>query len=225
MKFWILITVIFGLIIPGFSQEKMTWQEYQHQLTAWANREIQAKRLSELLQIKIDSLNLAIKNNDETHQQLWQEIYQLVGSNEAEVNQFMTELDKLESRVDEITEEVRSRQVQSIIVGAGETLEQIATRPEVYGDRLQWPRLFAYNAELLQYNHQVTPGMKLEIHRLLMKNEYLTGADDNLAKIANLSQVSSQWQLIYKLNLPLLNYFKITESDQKLPAFLLLKLP
>jgi hypothetical protein len=225
MKFWILVILIFLLIIPGLSQEKMTWQEYQHQLTAWANREIQAKRLSEVLQIKIDSLNLAIKNNAEAHQQLWQEIYQLVGSNEAEVNQFMAELDKLESRVDEITDDVRSRQVQSITVGAGESLEQIAARPEVYGDRLQWPRLFAFNAELLQYNHQVTPGMKLQIHRLLMKNEYLTGADDTLAKIANLLRVSGQWQVIYKLNLPLLNYFKITESDQKLPAFLLIKLP
>lgn len=225
MKFSISIVLVFLLIISCFSQEKITWKDYQHQLTAWANREIQAKRLSDLLQIKIDSLNLAIKKSEEMHHAIWQEIYQLIGSNESEVNQFLAELDKLESRLDEITEEVRSRQILSIIVGSGETLEQIAARPEVYGDERQWTRLFSYNAELLQYNHLVSPGMKLQIHRQLLKNEYLTGEDDTLSKIANLPHVSNQWQLIYKLNLPLLNYFQITESDQKLPSFLLLKLP
>ncbi|MBN2088109.1 LysM peptidoglycan-binding domain-containing protein [candidate division KSB1 bacterium] len=225
MKFWILIGLIFLLINAAFTQEKMTWQQYQHQLTAWANREIQSKRLAEQLQIKIDSLNQEIKNSDAIHHELWQEIYQLVGSNEAEVNQFLAELDKLENRVDEITAEVRSRQILSTTLSDGETLEQLAARPEVYGDKTQWPRLFSYNAELLQYNHQVTPGMKLQIHRHLLKNEYLTGADDTLSKIANLANISTQWQLIYKLNLPLLNYFQITAPDQKLPAFLLLKLP
>ncbi len=225
MKSFLLILLILFIASSGFTQEKMMWQEYNHQLTAWANREIQAKRLAEQVQIKIDSLKQEIKSSEATHQQLWQEIYQLVGSNEAEVNQFMAELENLEKRVDAINEEIRSNQILNITVGDGETLEKIAARPEVYGDQAQWTRLFSYNAELLQYNHQVSPGMTLQIHRQLLPHEYLTGADDTLSKIANLANISTQWQLIYKLNLPLLDYFKITTSDQILPAFLLLKLP
>lgn len=55
--------------------------------------------------------------------------------------------------------------VQTYKVGKGETLSEIAARPEVYGDSKKWPEIYNANKEKLKSPDRIFPGQVLKIPR------------------------------------------------------------
>lgn len=68
----------------------------------------------------------------------------------------------------EIKGEVDSEQVslvQTYKVREGETLSEIAARPEVYGDAKEWPKIYNANKDKLKSPNRIYPGQMLRIPR------------------------------------------------------------
>ena len=82
------------------AQEKMTMDEYTQQLADWQKREADAKAAIATVEAEIAALKEEVAKVDEENNKVWQEIYAAIGATEAEVREFMGNLDNLEGEVD-----------------------------------------------------------------------------------------------------------------------------
>ncbi|UCE05885.1 MAG: hypothetical protein JSW07_20215, partial [bacterium] len=102
------ITTAFALVLglmllfslSSFAQEKMTMEEYNAKMTEYQKRETDAKAEIEKVNVEIDSLKQQIAQVDEETTNEWQEIYALLGTDEAGVEEFRSALNNLEAEVD-----------------------------------------------------------------------------------------------------------------------------
>lgn len=96
------VVVVFALLASSglFAQEKMTMEEYTQQLAEWQKREADAKAAIKTVEAEIAALKEEINKTDEENNKVWQEIYAMIGATEAEVREFMSNLDNLEGEVD-----------------------------------------------------------------------------------------------------------------------------
>jgi len=86
---------------PGlFAQEKMTMEEYNAELENWQKRETDAQAAIKSVEAEIEALKEELAKVEEENNKVWQEIYALIGTDEAGVREFMSTLDNLESEVD-----------------------------------------------------------------------------------------------------------------------------
>lgn len=100
-----LTSVIFLLVIifaVSFSnaQEKMTMDEYNAQLAEWQKREADAKAAIANVDNEIEALKQEITTVDEQTDKEWQEIYALLGTDEAGVKDYKSLLSGVESDVE-----------------------------------------------------------------------------------------------------------------------------
>lgn len=105
MKNILSISAVFALVIllaVNFSvaQEKMTMEEYNAQLAEWQKREADAKAAIAKTEEEIEALRNEIASTEGEITTEWQEIYALLGTDEAGVNEFRSNLEGLESDVD-----------------------------------------------------------------------------------------------------------------------------
>jgi len=97
--FALVLTLAFSL--TSFAQEKeMTMEEYNAQLADWAKREADAKAATAQVNEEIEALKNQIVETDEAIVNEWQEIYALLGTDEAGVNEFRSQLNGLEGEID-----------------------------------------------------------------------------------------------------------------------------
>jgi len=57
----------------------------------------------------------------------------------------------------------KAKKVTTYVVKSGDTLEKIAARPEVYGDKKQWYKIFKANESKLKEPNKILPGQVLDI--------------------------------------------------------------
>ncbi|MDD5355908.1 MAG: LysM peptidoglycan-binding domain-containing protein [Candidatus Omnitrophica bacterium] len=55
------------------------------------------------------------------------------------------------------------KKASTYVVKSGDTLEKIAARPEVYGDKKQWYKIFKANESKLKEPNKILPGQVLDI--------------------------------------------------------------
>jgi nucleoid-associated protein YgaU len=100
------LVVVFALTVGlanVFAQEKMTMEEYNAQLAEWQNREKVAKDAGTKTEGEIDALKKEIAAADEETNKEWQEIYALLGTDEAGIREYMSTLENLEAEVDALS--------------------------------------------------------------------------------------------------------------------------
>ena len=68
---------------------------------------------------------------------------------------------------------IRSAQPTSYTVRRGETLPQIAARPELYNDMALWPLIYRANRDQIRDPYQLWPGQTLKIPRNFSREEAL----------------------------------------------------
>jgi len=105
MKNFLTFSALFALVIMltasfSFAQEKMTMEEYNAQLAEWQKREADAKAAIANTEAEIEALKQEITGTEDGTNQTWQEIYALLGTDEAGVNEFRSNLESVESDVD-----------------------------------------------------------------------------------------------------------------------------
>ncbi|MFZ5518229.1 MAG: LysM peptidoglycan-binding domain-containing protein [Candidatus Zhuqueibacterota bacterium] len=95
------LILLFVLSVSSFAQEKeMTMEEYNAQMAEWAKREADAKAATVQVNEEIEALKKQITEVDGAIVAEWQEIYTLLGVDEAGVNEYRSQLNSLESEID-----------------------------------------------------------------------------------------------------------------------------
>jgi nucleoid-associated protein YgaU len=84
---------------PGFAQTEMTYEGYKLETAGLEKRTGDAKRVLAECQAAADELSKQIEGLDSEVATVQNEIYDLIGSNEAGVNEFLQELDRYEARL------------------------------------------------------------------------------------------------------------------------------
>ncbi len=85
----------------------------------------------------------------------------------------------------------------------GDYLWKISGKPDIYGDPMQWMRIYSFNREQIKDPDLIYPDWILKIHRENGPDEYLVGKGDNLAKIAGSMEVlgdPTKWRDLYEAN-------------------------
>jgi nucleoid-associated protein YgaU len=103
-KISVALALVFGLSLlvnanTAFSQEKMSMEDYEAQLAQWQQRETDAKAAIARIEAEIEALKADISQADADITACWDEIYSMVGSDEAGVKAFINDLKGLQSRV------------------------------------------------------------------------------------------------------------------------------
>jgi nucleoid-associated protein YgaU len=85
----------------------------------------------------------------------------------------------------------------------GDYLWKISKKPEIYGDPMQWMKIYTYNRELIKDPDLIYPDWVLKIPRQVGPNEYIVMKGDYLRKIASNPEIlgdPTQWTKIYEAN-------------------------
>jgi nucleoid-associated protein YgaU len=82
------------------AQEKMTMEEYNQQLAQWQKREADAKAAIATTDAEIAALRAQLTETDQQIASTWQEVYGQLGTDEAGVASFRSQLDGLSAELD-----------------------------------------------------------------------------------------------------------------------------
>ncbi|HHM24435.1 MAG TPA: LysM peptidoglycan-binding domain-containing protein [Bacteroidetes bacterium] len=103
--------------------------------------------------------------------------------------------------------QIKSRMPKSVYdnytVLRGDYLWKISKKPDIYGDPMQWMKIYTYNRDLIKNPDLIYPDWVLKIPRKVGPNEYIVMKGDFLRKIASDPQIfgdPTQWTKIYEAN-------------------------
>lgn len=101
----VFLTLVIGLlslalVAPALAQEKMTMEEYRTELSAAQQREATAKAEIAKLDAEIAQLQQEIASTDQQATQTWDEIYTMLGTDRAGVENYRNQMRQLEADVD-----------------------------------------------------------------------------------------------------------------------------
>ncbi|MCG3118381.1 MAG: hypothetical protein ALAOOOJD_00570 [bacterium] len=101
----VFLTLVIGLlslalVAPAVAQEKMTMEEYRTELSAAQQREATAKAEIAKLDAEIAQLQQEIASTDQQATQTWDEIYTMLGTDRAGVENYRNQMRQLEADVD-----------------------------------------------------------------------------------------------------------------------------
>lgn len=98
--FALVLAVMLLFSLASFAQEKMTMEQYNAQLADYQKREAAAKADLAKCEADIKALQAQIEQTDAQIAAEWQEIYAMLGTDEAGVKEFRSGLNNLEAEVD-----------------------------------------------------------------------------------------------------------------------------
>ncbi|MCZ6819712.1 MAG: LysM peptidoglycan-binding domain-containing protein [Calditrichaeota bacterium] len=109
----------------------------------------------------------------------------------------------LEGKIAQLREKMPKGMYDEYTVNRGDYLWRISRSSDVYGDPMQWVRIYSYNRDQIKDPDLIYPDQIFKIHRDNAPNEYLVGSGDNLAKIAGSMDVMgdpTKWRALYEAN-------------------------
>ena len=96
-------------------------------------------------------------------------------------------------------------------VARGDHLWKIAGKKDIFGNSLQWPRLWSANRTDINNPDLIFPKQQLRIPRYIGRDQHLVVLGDYLSKVAGLPEVYGdpfQWRKIYQANKSGSNYMQ-----------------
>ncbi len=258
-KKYYFLFVLIGLLLAvnavawGQEEERMKMDEYDAQLSDAQMREANANtRLAEL-QAEIDALNAQIAEVQAQIDAEWEEVYALLGTDEAGVEAYRANLesigneidglaalspeelfrrqdqiDEIESRIEEakgsniaiLTEmenklfeldsklsalkaKVPANIYDQYTVVDGDYLWKISNKEEIYGDPMQWMRIYTVNKDQIEDPDLIYANQIFNIARGVGRNEHLVVKGEHLSGIAGYADVfndPTKWTTIYESN-------------------------
>jgi len=98
--FALVLSLVLLFSLSSFAQEKMTMEEYNAKMAEYQKRETDAKAEIEKVNAEIKALKQQIAQVDEETTNEWNDIYALLGTDEAGVKEFRSALNNFEAEVD-----------------------------------------------------------------------------------------------------------------------------
>ncbi|MFQ5750647.1 MAG: LysM peptidoglycan-binding domain-containing protein [bacterium] len=109
----------------------------------------------------------------------------------------------LEGKITQLRAKMPKGMYDEYTVVRGDYLWRISKKSDIYGDPLQWVRIYSYNKDQIKDPDLIYPDQIFKIHRENGPNEYLVGRGDNLSKIAGNIDVMgdpTKWRQLYEAN-------------------------
>jgi len=247
------LLLVINAVALGQEEEKMKMDEYKVQLSDAQMREQNANARLMELQAEIDALNTQIAEIQGQIDAEWEEIYALLGTNEAAVEAYRANLesigreidglaalspeelfrrqdqiDEIENRIEEakgsniaiLTEmenklseldgklsalkaKVPANIYDQYTVVNGDYLWKISKKEEIYGDPMQWMRIYSVNKDQIKNPDLIYAKQIFNIARGVGRNEHLVVKGEHLSSIAGYAKVfndPTKWTTLYEAN-------------------------
>ena len=204
--FTLVIMLTAGLVI---AQEEMTMDEYNAQLAEWQKREADAKAAIEAVNTEKAALNTEIASVEDQIAKEWQEIYALLGTDDAGVKEYASELEALQAELDGLA----ALPPEELFKRRKEIDELEAKLNELKGNNIAYLSEMEDNVATIEGRiGQVRASMPKAIY-----DEYTVVKGDYLWKVAGKSDIYSdpyQWMRIYTYNKDQIKNPDLIYSDQ-----------
>jgi nucleoid-associated protein YgaU len=189
------------------AQIKETWNEIYAALGV-TEEEVNAyrqqlddldKQLSALAALSPEELFKRRKEIDAIEQKL----NEMKGSRIALLTEMMNKIAALEGKIAQLRARMPKGLYDEYTVMRGDYLWRISKKPDIYGDPMQWIRIYSYNKDQIKDPDLIYPEQIFKIHKENGPDEYMVGRGDYLAKIAgNMSVMGdpTKWRQLYEAN-------------------------
>ncbi len=195
----------------GQDARKIKMEEYIAQLDSWNKRETDANAKIDQLQKEIDDLKNQIADTESAIENVWNEIYSLLGVSKADVDAYRRALDDLESKVDGLN----SLSPEDLFQSRGEIKASEEKLAEMKQSKI-------YLLTEMQDKVATIEGKLMRLKNKLPKSiydDYIVMRGDYLWKISKKSDIYSdpmQWMKIYTYNRELISNPNLIYPDWKL---------
>lgn len=189
------------------AQIKETWNEIyaalgvtEEEVNAYRTQlEDLDKQLSALAALSPEELFKRRKEIDAIEQKL----NEMKGSRIALLTEMMNKIAGLEGKIAQLRAKMPKGLYDEYTVVRGDYLWRISKKPDIYGDPMQWIRIYSYNKDQIKDPDLIYPDQIFKIHKENAPDEYMVGRGDYLAKISGNMDVMgdpTRWRQLYEAN-------------------------
>lgn len=132
-----------------------------------------------------------------------QKLNEMKGSRIALLTEMINETAALEGKIAQLRAKMPKGLYDEYTVVRGDYLWRISKKPDIYGDPMQWIRIYTYNRDQIKDANLIYPDQIFKIHKENGPDEYMVGRGDFLAKIAGNVDVMgdpTKWRQLYEAN-------------------------
>ena len=132
-----------------------------------------------------------------------QELNEIKTNNIALLSEMQDRVATIEGKLATLKGRMPEAVYDTYTVVKGDYLWRISKKPDIYGDPLQWMKIYTYNRDQIKNPDLISPDQIFKIVRKLGPNEYLVVKGDFLKKIAENPEVfgdPTQWTKLYEAN-------------------------
>jgi nucleoid-associated protein YgaU len=132
-----------------------------------------------------------------------EKLNEMKGSRIALLTEMMNKIAALEGKIAQLRAKMPKGLYDEYTVVRGDYLWRISRKPDVYGDPMQWMRIYTYNKDQIKNADLIYPDQIFKIHKENGPDEYMVSRGDYLAKIAGNMDVMgdpTKWRQLYEAN-------------------------
>ncbi len=132
-----------------------------------------------------------------------QKLNEMKGSRIALLTEMMNKIAGLEGKIAQLRAKMPKGLYDEYTVARGDYLWRISKKPDIYGDPMQWIRIYSYNRDQIKDANLIYPDQIFKIHKENGPDEYMVSRGDFLAKIAGNVDVMgdpTKWRQLYEAN-------------------------
>ena len=193
----------------SFGQDKMTMDEFNAQLAEWQKREADAKAAIAQVTAEIEACKQEIANVEEETTNEWDEIYTLLGTDKAGVDEFLNNLEGIESKLDGLA----NLSPEELYKSRGEIDDLEAQLAGLKESKISWLSEMQDKIATIEGKiAQLRASMPAAIY-----DEYTVVRGDYLWKISGKADIYDdpyQWMRIYTYNKDQINDPDLIHADQ-----------
>jgi nucleoid-associated protein YgaU len=130
-------------------------------------------------------------------------LMEMKSSNIAALTEMTNKIASMEGKIVQLRSKMPKGLWDEYTVARGDYLWRIARKPDVYGDAMQWIRIYSYNTDQISDPDLIYPDQIFKIHKENADDEYLVSRGDNLYKISGNMEIlgdPTKWRQLYDAN-------------------------
>ena len=132
-----------------------------------------------------------------------QKLNEMKGSRIALLTEMMNRIAASEGKIAQLRAKMPKGLYEEYTVVRGDYLWRISKKPDIYGDPMQWIRIYSYNRDQIKNADLIYPDQIFKIHKENSPDEYLVSRGDFLARISGNVDVMgdpTKWRQLYEAN-------------------------
>ncbi len=130
-------------------------------------------------------------------------LMEMKGSRIVALTEMTNKIASMEGKITQLRAKMPRGLWDDYTVIRGDYLWRIARKPDVYGDPMQWIRIYSYNTDQIKDPDLIYPEQIFKIQKENSDDEYLVSRGDNLSRIAGNMEIMgdpTKWRELYEAN-------------------------